>query len=239
MIGQQYVIASTARTGSQLLCEALHDTAIAGHPVQPFFASTIPHLSAQWGLPLGSPFDHYLAEVIRNGTTENGVFGVKIHWDQTIWLNRQVGGDALTALFPVAKYIHLNRRDRRSQAISLYRGQHTRRWWNRSDKDYPPMPTKPDPPFDSMRIRELERILTRYQMSWTHYFSERSIEPLIVEYESLWRNLPHEISRILTFLDLDPTVALALPPPRFLPQADATTLAWRRLLETEDLRRVR
>ncbi|MFL5660490.1 MAG: Stf0 family sulfotransferase [Ktedonobacteraceae bacterium] len=102
-----YLICATPRCGSTLLCEALINTGLAGHPREYF-----EHLK-QTGQPRrpqeyfpagsaiasqlgdysrlddeamlaecyqGSTYTIYLAQVIEKGTTPNGIFGAKVMW---------------------------------------------------------------------------------------------------------------------------------------------------------------
>jgi LPS sulfotransferase NodH len=128
-----YIIASTMRTGSYLLCEGLEATGRAGHPREVFCPERRANYAGLWQLPRDIGFDGYLREAIRKGTTENGVFGMKIHGHHVEPLARECGvaGEpwrVLPQLFPSAKYIHLRRRNRRAQAISWYRAAVTNEW---------------------------------------------------------------------------------------------------------------
>lgn len=104
-----YLICATPRSGSTLLCEALDNTGIAGHPKESFEAlkdSGLPRrpreyfetlgnsdvlqllgdysrLEDVYGEPTlwdGEGYARYLTTVIDEGTTPNGVFGAKMMW---------------------------------------------------------------------------------------------------------------------------------------------------------------
>jgi LPS sulfotransferase NodH len=104
-----YLVCATPRSGSTLLCQALNQTGVAGHPEEYFEAlhrsglprrpheyfdrdrhaniverlafREMPHGVAKPN-PLWHPetYDQYLAWALREGTTANGVFGAKIMW---------------------------------------------------------------------------------------------------------------------------------------------------------------
>jgi LPS sulfotransferase NodH len=104
-----YLVCATPRSGSTLLCQALNQTGVAGHPEEYFEAlhrsglprrpheyfdpdrhaniverlafREMPHGAAKPN-PLWHPetYDQYLAWALREGTTSNGVFGAKIMW---------------------------------------------------------------------------------------------------------------------------------------------------------------
>jgi trehalose 2-sulfotransferase len=104
-----YLICSTPRTGSSLLCDALTATGIAGRPEEYFqfrartgqprrpqeyfeqaadeeiFTILGPHTRVDADEERYDPsrfrrYEHYLAWAIREGTTPNGVFGAKVMW---------------------------------------------------------------------------------------------------------------------------------------------------------------
>src|SRR5580700_5621827 len=104
-----YLVCATPRSGSTLLCYALNETGVAGHPEEYFEAlsrSGLPRRPHEYfdphrhaniverlafrempdGMakpnPLWHPdtYDQYLAWALAEGTTPNGVFGAKLMW---------------------------------------------------------------------------------------------------------------------------------------------------------------
>jgi LPS sulfotransferase NodH len=104
-----YLVCATPRSGSTLLCQALDQTGVAGHPEEYFEAlarSGLPRRPHEYfdpdrhaniverlafrempdGVARQSPlwhpetYDRYLAWALREGTTSNGVFGAKLMW---------------------------------------------------------------------------------------------------------------------------------------------------------------
>src|SRR5207245_1162163 len=102
-----YLICATPRSGSTLLCEALTNTGLAGRPEEFFQAckeTGLPRRPLEYfeGIDTtevatilgegagpdehlmqpvsGESFADYLARVIEQGTTPNGVFGAKVMW---------------------------------------------------------------------------------------------------------------------------------------------------------------
>ena len=165
-----YLICATPRSGSTLLCEALTNTGIAGHPKEYFetlYATGLPrrpfeyfedaqlsdvveHLggNAHTGTAIAlqtsaPPYADYLAAVLEEGTTPNGIFGAKVMWGylsdfvsnlHTIPEYRHLDTPALLAtIFPRLHYIRVIRRDKVRQAISLWKALQTQTW--REDDD--------------------------------------------------------------------------------------------------------
>src|SRR5215210_6559319 len=96
-----YLVCATPRSGSTLLCELLASTGIAGRPAEYFEdlrATGLPRQAREYfggyddpvveHLPLllpGAPeapghFEAHLGQVVREGTTPNGVFAAKLMW---------------------------------------------------------------------------------------------------------------------------------------------------------------
>jgi LPS sulfotransferase NodH len=104
-----YLVCATPRSGSTLLCHALDQTGVAGHPEEYFEAlswSGLPRRPHEYfdpdrhaniverlafrempdgaarPSPLWHPdtYDQYLAWALEQGTTPNGVFGAKLMW---------------------------------------------------------------------------------------------------------------------------------------------------------------
>jgi LPS sulfotransferase NodH len=230
-----YIVASTVRTGSYMLCEGLELTGQAGRPAEAFCPDHRIGYSERWNIPIESSFGDYFQAVIKNGRTPNGVFGVKIHAHHLQPLAEESGFpgrpfQVLLHLFPGAKYIDLRRQDRRAQAISYHRAIATNEWW-RIHGVKNPFVRKKEASFDGVAICALEDKLAEQQAAWDRFFATEKIEPLRMDYEGLCRDYRGEVARALTFLGQDPALAAKLPEPRLVRQADATTVAWRRELD--------
>jgi trehalose 2-sulfotransferase len=226
-----YIIASTMRTGSYLLCEALEATGRAGHPREIFCPERRGMYESEWQLPKGVALDDFLRTALEQGTTANGVFGTKIHFHHVAPMAReaQFSGDAVQVLrqfFPGAKYIHLRRRDRRGQAISWYRAKISNEWWRIRGVTQPDL-TRKVAEFHAPEIRRREFELERQQQAWDRFFADPAVESIMMDYETLAANYREEVARVLAFIGEDPALAQALPEPRLQVQADATTEEWR------------
>jgi LPS sulfotransferase NodH len=232
---QSYIVASSPRTGSYLLCEGLESTGIAGRPTEVFSPEFQWIWRRRWSLGPAPCFQDYLAAALRHGTTSNGIYGLKIHWMHVSALARQADfpgndSDVLDHLFPGAAYIRIVRRDRRAQAISFFRARATNEWW-RIDGLPNDQSNGCRPVFDAGAILALEAEMARQDFAWEQYLRERAIQPMVIEYEALTQDYRGQVARALSFLGLDPHAARNIPPPRLVRQSDALTDEWRALLE--------
>src|SRR3954469_9404375 len=122
-VSQYFVIASVQRSGSYLLCECLEHTRLCGIPTEAIAPENMPILVHEWGLSPDTTLAQFIPEVVRHCVGQNGVFGIKMHWNQIEWARQQLGiGErfdtkTIDHLFPNAKYIQIIRKDIRGQAI--------------------------------------------------------------------------------------------------------------------------
>jgi trehalose 2-sulfotransferase len=225
-----YIVAATPRSGSSLLAEGLESTGVAGRPSEVF----APDFKSKWeghlGLPRETPIDRYLPVAMAYGTSANGVYGLKIHWDHVIVLARRLGvvgkpGTVLDALYPGTAYVNIVRRDRRAQALSLFRATATQEWWRFTGAQ----------PADASGI-ELDRDavvlheawIDAQQRSWEAHFRARGAATLTVEYERLVGDYRGELARVLDFLGCDPRATAPVPEPRLTVQSDELNDRWHR-----------
>ena len=100
-----YVICSTPRSGSTLLCRGLWDTGRAGAPHEYFHENKhMPQIISRWK---PRSFNDYLSNLLRFRTSSNGVFGFKAHFDQFKYLSENT---TLDDTFPDLKYIRIRSR---------------------------------------------------------------------------------------------------------------------------------
>jgi LPS sulfotransferase NodH len=232
-----YIIASTMRTGSYLLCEGLEATGRAGHPREIFCPERREDYAGQWKLPPDIVFDEFVRSAIEKSTTENGILGMKIHGHHVEPLARECGWagapwQVLRWIFPAAKYIRLRRRNRRAQAISWYRAVVTNQWWRIpgvEDWDL----TGKEPEFNGAEIRRLEIELERQEKAWDNFFAAGPVEVMAMDYETLSLDYRGEVARTLAFIGEDPNLAKDLPEPRMVRQGDNLSEEWQRRMDAE------
>jgi LPS sulfotransferase NodH len=225
-----YFVCSNPRSGTSLLCDALKATGLAGRPEEYFWRGDVPFWTERWGV---SSEEDYLAAMLREGTTPNGVFGAKVM--QTYFLDdvvapvRRIGksSDPVSALlertFPNLHYIALRRRDHLAQAISWVRASQTNVWTRRTDA---PLASGVKPHFDVTAIDNLVGLIERGEVAWQQYFDEAGITPLEIVYEDLIRCYEETIRHVLDFLGVPIPESFSLPTPSIIKQADDLSAEW-------------
>jgi trehalose 2-sulfotransferase len=228
-----FFIATTPRTGSSLLSEALEFTRLAGTPREYFEAE----YEKDWFARLGVSGDpDYIEKLTTAGMTENGVWGAKVHWHQFVHLGAKLrsihGKDAsdlelLRRTLPGLKYIFLTRRDKIAQAVSYYKAHRTDIWHVVRAGAQPTQATAAKPvAFD---LEQIDHWVTRFaadEASWLRYFEMIELEPFEVVYEDFLGNYEPTVLAILRFLNIAIPAELKIVPPRLNKLAEEVSEAW-------------
>jgi len=179
------VVCTSPRTGSGALCSALWSSGCCGRPDEYFGEATRAAYEAEWGCHGDRP---YLEQMLAHGTTPNGVFAVKVHWEQAVnvgWLDHVLGAqgssasDSLRILAPDVHFVWLSRRDRVRQAVSMLRAARTRRYRSYDE----PSAEDHEPPFDPAAIDRLVEQIGEFEAAWSADFAAAGIEPERIWYE--------------------------------------------------------
>jgi LPS sulfotransferase NodH len=220
-----YVVCSTPRSGSSLLCELLCNCGLAGAPTEFFDGQQMGEFMQVWGV---DGFEAYIGELLRRKTGPNGVFGFKLHHDQ---LSPQLAALDWDATFPDLRYIYITRRDRIRQAVSFSKAIQSGQWASQHDHN------GREPRFDLEELRSCLRNIELQERRWEEHFARHGIEPLRVVYEDLVPRQEATLRESLRFLDLDLPTGARVPPPTLLRQADRHSERWvRRFRKLQDAR---
>lgn len=87
-----YLICGMERTGSTLLVEMLTATRVAGNPIE-YFNPDMQHRPRVRKILGDSNMIDGLPKILSAGTTPNGVFGAKIHWNHFRFLAKSLDGE--------------------------------------------------------------------------------------------------------------------------------------------------
>lgn len=202
-----YMICTSPRTGSELVCEYLSRTEKAGKPGEHFFPKRFPNFYEHYKI---NQFSDYFNIILRERTTPNGVFGTKmiageilndflsIIRKQRIALNQSLNDyQTLNFQFSNLSYIRLKREDRLRQAISFYRAESTGVW---HDTGVQSSPVKIE--FNRIAIQNYLDQINHIEYYWDQFFKQAQIIPLEITYESFVKDPIFEIHRIFDFLNL-------------------------------------
>jgi LPS sulfotransferase NodH len=219
-----YVICSTPRSGSGLLCRGLVAAGAGGVPAEYLNPRQRQPLADRWGC--GSSIEAYSRALRRRRTDDAGTFGIKVHWNQVAALcdERAAAGDPvepaalLEELFPGAVYVHILRLDLTRQAISLWRAEHSGVWAERIGSK--PAQRRP-PRYRYRQIRTCRDEIAAQEAEWIRFFRTAAIDPVEVIYEDLDAAFGTETERVLRAIGVKVRSELVEPDGRR--QSDAAT----------------
>ena len=244
-----YVVCTTPRSGSTLLCSLLAATGRAGRPGSHFHGPSVDGWARSFGLavdPAASRRDvlaRIVAAAIERGRGGTDLFGLRLQHHGLDFLLRQlailhpdVAGDAarMRTAFGRTLFVHLTRADRIGQAVSHVRADQTGLLHRAADGTElerlgPPASLRYDPEAIRARIREALAGNRR----WTDWFAAEGILPVSVTYESLSARPAEVVADLLERLGLDRAVADGARP-GVTKLADETSRRWVERFRMED-----
>ncbi len=238
-VTKSLLVCATPRSGSTLLCALLDGTGVAGRP-QEFFErlahSGLPRQPREYFervedpnlLELLAPTDpgtpdpgDPIPQALADGTTDNGVFAAKLMWTHLLDLAERLGAPADAALlrerFPDPRYVHVTRRDKIAQAVSLWRAVQTRAWRAGAVTE------NGNAVYHAGAIGYLAGQLTDHDNAWRTWFAANRIEPLTIVYEELAADTHRATAAVLDHLDAGPA---DIPEPPLRRQGDDRSARW-------------
>jgi trehalose 2-sulfotransferase len=256
-----YIVCSTQRSGSTYLCQLLTSTGVAGTPQEYFEARAETGLPPHPGYflaglprtgtgirddqrPTDAPeysdlssldgWQAHLERTFRLGTTDNGVFGAKLMFNQLPDLEQHAaalpeyagatGSELLERLLGHPSYVWVRRRDKVRQAVSMWRALQTRTW----RLEHPEARSEaPQLSYNFEGIEHLRRRLSGDDEAWGRFFLGSLIEPLELFYERDVEPDPAgAVARVLGYLGLGLPSAWK-PEARMISQSDGLNDEWR------------
>jgi trehalose 2-sulfotransferase len=223
-----YIICTTPRSGSTLLCDMLARSGVAGRPRSLFYLPDMTDwldelgLSLPPGLPEADQMAAILATALEQGRGGTPVFGLRQQCHSFAFLCRQ-----LTLLFPQAAddavrlalafgdplFIHLSRPDKVAQAVSWQRAEQGGLWHAAPDgTEVERTAPHRDPAYDAETLRNRLATLVAWDRAWQDWFGNQGITPLTLTYDQLSADPVATLRQVLASLGLDPGAADAVTP---------------------------
>lgn len=208
-----YVIATTPRSGSNFLCQALASTGLLGQPLEYFNPGGRRALEAP-------NFPDAIADqvqwVLTKGASANGVYALKAFPNQFSAALRQFD---LFAYLPELYFVRLMRRDLLGQAISWARALHSEQY--RSTQ----MP-KATPRYDSRLIAKLMVDIACANTSWDIFLARTGINAPVLYYEDIEADPSIAVAQIAEMVRVE-RAKVDLSRIDLQPQRNNETEAWR------------
>ncbi len=223
-----YMICSTGRSGSSLLCNLLIDTGVMGVPHEYFsFATHGMPLIKRFGIPISPSLDldlnEYFAAIEKWRTTSNGVFGVKAHVNQCLQSFRN---GFVKKHFRNLKFIHILRRNVVAQAVSLSIASQTGKWSSHGNQ-------KQAAVYDFDQIFGCIRTTAGHNAMWDLFFSTNGISPHVVFYEDLLASPTEVIQGVVDYVGVNAKVTVSLANTALKKQGTELNKVWEERFKSE------
>ena len=238
---QSYVICTSPRSGSTLLCRLLGATGVAGKPGSHFHEPSISAWLDYYGLTdkAGDNDRHVLKRIFdaarAHGTAGTDVFGLRLQRHSFDFFVKQL--DVLhpglasdrarfEAAFGRTFFIHLTRPDKLDQAVSYIKASQTGLWHQAPDGTELERLAPPQKPvYDAAKITRQIAEFEAFDEAWDAWFSKEHIEPLRLTYDGLSADPNGTLANVLDRLGLDRRIAANIHP-GIAKLADATNREW-------------
>jgi LPS sulfotransferase NodH len=214
----KYLICSTPRSGSWLLCSGLAATGRAGRPAEFYSRPSLGAYCRRFGrsnLPTRSEYIRFLLE---HRTSPNGVFGMKMHFDQLEPRGRR------TFLAGFDRLILLTRADKLAQAVSFWKARTTRIYRASAGEGADRAPATASYSFSG--IAECLHIIATQEADWRKLLAQLGERTILLTYEELADNYVRSVAHVLRELGLGDAVSAIDPQPQVLALRDRTNIEW-------------
>lgn len=223
-----YMICTSPRSGSTLLCGMLASTGIAGKPASYFFGTTL----EGWQEELEFQLDEKATErnIVdaafrvartrgRHGTDMCGLrmqaHSLAFFLQKLAVLHPGVSTDAerIQLAFGSTLFVHLTRPNKLDQTVSYLKAQQTGLWHRSADgSELERTAPHREPVYDSAKIAACIDVMTAYDRNWNDWFGREAIEPVRLSYDDLSADPVGILRQVLQSLGLDPAAAVGVTP---------------------------
>ena len=235
-----YLVCATHRSGSNLLCQMLWHSGLAGYPQEAFSPTRMKIIADQHALGVDPELDFpgYVRRLMEVRQTGNGVFGAKMMWKHLPGVCAAYHGnparpwETLRAELPDLRCVWMRRRDVVRQAISLVKAKQSRIYNSlqiNEGKASEPVVLR----YDFAAIDKEVKRFQREDLAWDGFFKDSGITPALVVYEDFVKNFVDDIRRVLGHLNVPVAADFHIPPTTYTRQSDATNEDWAARYEAE------
>lgn len=246
---RSYVICTSPRSGSTLLCSLLKETGAAGRPGSLFHTPSLEGWLNYYGLAdasFGSRDEALRAVFVqarKKGTGNTDLFGLRMQRPSFAFFMEQLhhlypghGSDVerIEAAFGPALFVSLSREDKLAQAISLVIAEQSGLWHRAADgSELERLAAHRDPEYDRDAIARHMAALAAMDVAWAEWFEREGLTPLRIGYQELSSAPQATLARVLQALGIDPVVASRVETPT-AKLADTTNREWMERFSAED-----
>ncbi|MBE1282985.1 MAG: sulfotransferase [Rhodobacteraceae bacterium] len=224
-----FVICTSPRSGSTMLCKLLQETGVAGCPGSHFHRTSLQAWLDSYNLHASSygsekqALTAIFAAAIAKGSGNTGTFGLRLQQHSLSFFLQKLAvlypepsGDQarLNAAFGPSLFIHLTRENKLEQAISRLKAEQTGLWHRNADgSELERLSAPRQPIYDAAAITAHVKDLTEADLNWNIWFTKQGIQPLRITYDELSDAPTRVLAGVLKALGQDPAIAQNITPP--------------------------
>jgi len=236
-----YMICTSPRSGSTLLCNLLEATGVAGNPASWFYDPSVEDwldeldVVPQAGASEREILDVVFRAAIAKGSGGKGPFGLRQQgesfpflFEKLALLSPQETTDVgrFQKVFGATLFIHLTRRDKVDQAVSYIIAEQTGLWHVAADgSELERVSSHREPVYDAEKLRACVEMLEAYDRDWNDWFSHEQISPFHITYDDLAADPIATLGDVLEALRLERLAANDVTP-GVRKLADSTNHKW-------------
>jgi len=238
---KSYIICTSPRSGSTLLCKMLAATGKSGNPDSHFHNPSLSGWLQAFNLAKDNfASDHDAMSAVfdaarQRGTGNTGFFGLRLQRGSFDFFMQQAGIlhpglnsdiERIEAAFGRTLFIYLTRANKLNQAISRIKATQTGLWHRAADgTELERLSPPQDPVYDADEIARRLAELAELDDAWKVWFDQEKLQPMQITYDELSKGPSGVLANILDQLGLDRELALGISPP-VAKLADATNQTW-------------
>lgn len=236
-----YIICTSPRSGSTLLCSLLRSSGVAGYPESWFHQASITswiealNVNIDASAPQHALLEAIFKAAIAHGRRDTDIFALRLQrhsfdfFQRTLCrLHPGLNSDSarLNRAFGHSAMIYLQRRDKIAQAVSCLIAEQTGLWHRAADgSELERLSPPAEAVYSGAQIAACVARMLQWDRQWQNWFRSENIMPLTLDYCSLATEPGRTLQRVLDYLRLDSDAA-ALATPGVAKLADHTNQLW-------------
>lgn len=216
---QSYILCTSPRSGSTLLCTLLRESGVAGYPESWFHRPSLVGWAKDLEIPLPKGSEPakiatLIAAAKDKGLANGALFALRLQRQSAPFFLQMLARlhpdlrhdrDRLRACFGETRFLYLNRSDKIAQAVSYMRAQQTGLWHRAADgSELERLASHREPYYDHAFLAQWVKTFTQYDARWRTWFARERITPYALSYDTLSNDPTGCLRAVLAALSLTP-----------------------------------